>query len=141
MARMYHTYGVALTVTQARALPFSIDKSSEHCAGIKKVMSHVFRAIAIGAFCYFSSNVSARSDTIISVTGAIEGLASFIGGSPNQVLASSWSTTQGYENVQISTSIGSLDPNFANGTAFLSSKIGSGTTSSDIIATAPFRAP
>jgi hypothetical protein len=57
------------------------------------------------------------------------------------VIASSWSTTQAYQNVQISASIGSLDPNFANGTTFLTSNIGPGTTPNDIIASASFVAP
>jgi hypothetical protein len=101
----------------------------------------ILPAVFLSSFFYFSVNVSAPADTIISVTGAIEGLALFIGGSFNQVLASSWSTTQAYQNVQISASIGSLDPNFANGTAFLTSNIGPGTTPNDIIASASFVAP
>jgi hypothetical protein len=43
--------------------------------------------------------------------------------------------------VQISASIGSLDPNFVNGTAFLTSKIGPDATPSDVIAAKPFVAP
>ena len=91
--------------------------------------------------CCFDINARAKADNIISVTGNIEGLASFIGGSSSQVLAASWSSSQTYDNVQISASIGSLDPNFVNGTAFLTSKIGPDVTASDVIAAKSFVAP
>ena len=81
-----------------------------------------------------------RADIIVSVKGP-PNAALFLGGLQNPVDASSWSTTQPYDDVQIDAAIGSLDPNFANGTAFLSTKIGPGTTLGDIVATAPFQAP
>lgn len=91
--------------------------------------------------CYVGVQAGARADTIISVTGEIKGLSSFIGGSPFSVLATSWSSTQAYDNVQISASIGSLDPHLASGTAFLSTRIGPGTTEKDVIAIESFTAP
>jgi hypothetical protein len=104
------------------ALGLTFREGRERRALMRTRFSFLLILFTIGC-CYVGVQAGARADTIISVTGEIKGLSSFIGGSSFSVLATSWSSTQAYDNVQISVSIGSLDPRFASGTAFLSVRL------------------
>jgi hypothetical protein len=73
----------------------------------------------------------ASAGTIISVTGTPNDFSFSVGGSgADQVLASSWTQTGSYDNVSISAVLA----NGATMSAFLTDKIGPGTTASDVIA-------
>jgi hypothetical protein len=88
-----------------------------------------------------AASTSAHASPILSVRGEIEGLASFLGNSYDQVLAQEWTTTEKYEDVSIAVSVGSLFPSFRTGTAFLTSNIGPGATTGDLIASDVFEVP
>ena len=88
-----------------------------------------------------ATSTSAHASPILSIRGEIEGLASFLGNSYNQVLAQEWTTTEKYSDVIIAVSVESLFPSFRTGTAFLTSNIGPGATTGDLIASDVFDVP
>jgi hypothetical protein len=87
------------------------------------------------------------ADTIVSVTDAATSTnrASYgLGGQYSNVFEVGWSQLQGttYSNVTIDALLGSSDPSFRSGTAYLMRAIGPGTTSaSEVVAPVDFTAP
>lgn len=83
-------------------------------------------------------------DTIVSVTDSLNSnnrADLFLGGGFSNVVATSWTLTDTVKNVSISAELVSDDPTFLNGTAYLMSAIGPGTTSaSEIVAPVTFTA-
>jgi hypothetical protein len=96
-----------------------------------------------GALVMACSYCSAH--TILAVTDSLTppNRASFyIGGSYSNVVASSWTQTASFSGVTIDASLGSVDPGFTSGTAYLMSAIGPGTTpASEVDAPVNFTVP
>jgi len=87
------------------------------------------------------------ADTIVSVTDASTSTnraSLYLGGQYSNVVAVSWALSPGFtfSNVTIDALVGSVDPSFRSGTAYLMSAIGPGTSSaSEVVAPVDFTAP
>ena len=93
-----------------------------------RVLAVVTVAVVVASFV-----VPVRADTILSVTGVHGSTLSL--GAANQTLAASWSSTVTYSNVSIG-----FQSNFGpfNGTAFLMTQIGPGTTSAQQVGSSSY---
>ena len=84
---------------------------------------------------------SVNGATILDVPASTRWSALVLGGSENEIIAQSFSSAIPYSNVTIAVEIGSASAQFAQGTAWLTTRIGPGTTAADIQATTGFTAP
>jgi PEP-CTERM motif len=112
-------------------------------------MNHnrIFWKLGLLASALVTQSSYSFADTIVSVTDSATSTnraSLFLGGQYSNVVAVSWSQSQGttFSNVTIDALLGSLDPSFLSGTAYLMRQIGPGTTSaSEVVAPVDFTAP
>ncbi len=81
-----------------------------------------------------------QADTIVSV-GLGEPGAPTIGGIANQYLLMSWTLPQAYTNVEISAYVYTVDSNYTNATAYLTTAVGPGSDPSTLIASSALTLP
>jgi hypothetical protein len=82
------------------------------------------------------------ADRIVSVTGTVTGGTALLA---DQTIMTSWTQSADYSNVSISATLGwpqgsPTPPPTLNGTAYLTNRVGPGTTAANEIASAPFSA-
>ncbi len=66
----------------------------------------------------------------------------FLGGEFSNVVSVSWTQNESFSGVTIDASVGTIDPSFRDGTAYLMSMIGPGTTpASEVVTPTNFTAP
>jgi len=81
--------------------------------------------------------VSATSPAFPSVRSEL-----FLGGEFSNVVSVSWTQNESFSGVTIDASVGTIDPSFRDGTAYLMSMIGPGTTpASEVVTPMNFTAP
>ena len=104
-----------------------------------------FWKFALVTVALFALPVSSGASVIVSVTDLampVNRGAFFLGGEFSNVVAASWTQNESFSGVTIDASIVSIDSSFRNGTAYLMSMIGPGTTpASEILPPVGFTAP
>jgi hypothetical protein len=104
-----------------------------------------FWKLALVTAALFAVPLSSGAGVIVSVTDLavpVNRGAFFLGGEFSNVVAASWTQNESFSGVTIDASIVSIDSSFRNGTAYLMSMIGPGTTpASEIVPPVSFTAP
>ncbi len=97
----------------------------------------ILASITFILLCFASANVARADTVIISVNGSFN-FQAFV--YPQQTLAVGWSQSNTYTNVNISAQLGTWTGP-ATGTAYLTTRIGPGTTIADQVAVTAFTFP
>jgi len=104
-----------------------------------------FWKLALVTLALFALPISSGAGVIVSVTDLavpVNRAAFFLGGEFSNVVAASWTQNESFSGVTIDASIVTSDSSFRNGTAYLMSMIGPGTTpASEIVPPVSFTAP
>jgi hypothetical protein len=97
--------------------------------------------LVVLALALSASAQSANAELITSTTGPPPG-GSFSAGAPmnSRAIATSWILPEPFEHVSITADVGAAGEG-VTGTAFLTTKVGAGTTAADQVAQAPFTFP